>query len=512
MVKKRPNRTKFIEVTSAEIRTAIEMNRMEVKFGDLPDLAFIKILSYLSLEDRIRSRQVSRGWKKIIDSIKMKSLCFSGQPIGFIYKNHRLVSGAFAQNFVSSPRFEPFFDMFGSTIFSNLKRLRLLDLPDVESRTAFAQTLRSFRQLEELSIIRSCCQLGNEGWPKMEIDFELNLPMLNKIQLDDYLGVRKLTLNAPKLKDVEVYLARELEIVHSESVERLSTIEIDRIRRMDQLKNLRYFYCRVLLQNDLTILCHLEKLKEIHLEFRDWVPELFEQRQRYGRADLKIYLRGLPLSGPDDPAPHHDLEKAVNYLYPQTIRFFAENLPRLTDEIPGYSAIPVSAIEHLAKETQASLLKRFTDLFALDVDRPVKNIGRLLDFLRRNSNITFPVLYFHHEQPHDLFNPLPEHFDSEFEELVFYKTVPDFSFLPRLKSLNTLVLNSSLHIDLVRKILEELPFLELFKFYVSETEIKKRVRVEKKRPKIFKVELDQSKKTEVSDVNAVIEFIVENSQ
>ena len=60
--------------------------------------------------------------------------------------------------------------------------------------------------------------------------------------------------------------------------------------------------------------------------------------------------------------------------------------------------------------------------------------------------------------------------------------------------------------------MEELPFLELFKCYVSETEIKKRVRVEKKRPKIFKVELDQSKKTEVSDVNAVIEFIVENSQ
>ena len=511
MVKKRPNRTKFIEVTSAEIRTAIEMNRMEVKFGDLPDLAFIKILSYLSLEDRIRSRQVSRGWKKIIDSIKMKSLCFSGQPIGCIYQNHRLVSGAFAQNFVSSPRFEPFFDMFGSTIFSNLKRLRLLDLPDVESRTAFAQTLRSFRQLEELSIIRSCCQLGNEGWPEMEIDFELNLPMLNKIQLDDYLGVRKLTLNAPKLKDVEVYLARELEIVHSESVERLSTIKIRYVRRVDQLKNLRYFYCRDLPEIDSTFLCHLEKLKEIHVESKWMVRELFEQRQRYGRADLKIYLRGLLLSGPDDPW----IEKSDYYrnsLFPQTIRFFAENLPRLTDEIPGYIAIPVSAIEHLAKETQASLLKRFTDLFALDVDRPVKNIGRLLNFLRRNSNITFRVLYFYHEQPHDLFNPLPEHFDSEFEELVFYKTVPDFSFLPRLKSLNTLVLNSSLHIDLVRKILEELPFLELFKFYVSETEIKKRVRVEKKRPKIFKVELDQSKKTEVSDVNAVIEFIVENSQ
>ena len=47
---------------------------------------------------------------------------------------------------------------------------------------------------------------------------------------------------------------------------------------------------------------------------------------------------------------------------------------------------------------------------------------------------------------------------------------------------------------------------------MSETEIKKRVRVEKKRPKRFKVELDRSKETEVSDVNAVIEFIVENSQ
>ena len=111
---------------------------------DLPELPLEKMLSYLSLEDLIKSRAVSRRWHKTIDSFKVKSLCYSSHPSGFIFGKSRLVSGAFARNFISSTRFASFFNTFGQTILSNLKHLRLCDLHlGEENEKAFFQVLNS---------------------------------------------------------------------------------------------------------------------------------------------------------------------------------------------------------------------------------------------------------------------------------------------------------------------------------------------------------------------------------
>ena len=95
---------------------------------DLPELPFEQVLSYLSLEDLLKSRAVSRAWYNRIDNFKVKSLCFSNLPSGFIDGKSRLVSGVFVQNFISSTRFECFFGTFGQSILYNLKHLRLCEL------------------------------------------------------------------------------------------------------------------------------------------------------------------------------------------------------------------------------------------------------------------------------------------------------------------------------------------------------------------------------------------------
>ena len=82
---------------------------------DLPELAFEKILSYLSLEDRIKSRAVSRRWYTKINSFKAKSLCYSERPIGFIWSMDRFVGNECALNFISSPRLDSFFSTFGQS-------------------------------------------------------------------------------------------------------------------------------------------------------------------------------------------------------------------------------------------------------------------------------------------------------------------------------------------------------------------------------------------------------------
>ena len=100
------------------------------KMDDLPMLPFEKILSYLSLEDRIRSRVVSRRWCKWIDSSRVNSLFYSNRPSGSIEESARLVSGAYVHNFTSSIGFDSFFVPFSQSILSSLKRLRLCDLPE----------------------------------------------------------------------------------------------------------------------------------------------------------------------------------------------------------------------------------------------------------------------------------------------------------------------------------------------------------------------------------------------
>ena len=81
------------------------LNRTEVKMDDLPELPFEKVLSHLSLEDVLKSRAVCRRWYDKINGFKVNSLCYSDHPIELIRGSGRFVSGAFAKNFISSPRF-----------------------------------------------------------------------------------------------------------------------------------------------------------------------------------------------------------------------------------------------------------------------------------------------------------------------------------------------------------------------------------------------------------------------
>ena len=106
-----------------------------MNLNDLPVLPFEKVLSYLSLEEKIKSMAVSRRWYNTVDRFRVKSLCYSHRPSGFIKGKNRLMSGAFAQNFIHSSRFESFFATFGQSNLASLEHLLLCDLT-VENRAA----------------------------------------------------------------------------------------------------------------------------------------------------------------------------------------------------------------------------------------------------------------------------------------------------------------------------------------------------------------------------------------
>ena len=425
------------------------MNSNQTNLNDLPELPFEKVLSYLSLEDVIKSKAVSRRWYQVINSFRVKSLCYSDRPSGFLYGKTRLVSGAFAQNFISSARITSFFDTLGQSILWNLKHLRLCDLKlNPENDTAFAQILQSFGQLEELDIIR----LGLNGVKNLE----LNLPMLKSFRLKGLNDIKQLTLDAPKLKKVKLMdcpFSLIVNFVHAKSVETLVTGDMSLVE-VKKLKNLKYLFGVVCLPEiDSKFLTDLNQLKEIYLTSKSDIRKIFEQKQRYGRTDLKIFFLGLLSAGLDDPVYRFSyFEEALVYL--------AENPSRLAGEMPFLSTLQYSAIQRVAPESAINMLTKFTDLYEIIVDEPVQDVQLFLDLLKNLDRIV--KLQFNCAQTQDLFDRLPEH--CAVQGLIICGAPSDFRFLFRLKHLIFFDVEMSMDAESVRKIFRELLFVSHFQF------------------------------------------------
>ena len=471
---------------------------------DLPELPFEKVLSYLSLEDRLKARAVSRRWYHVINSFKAKSLCFSELPSGFIEAKSRWVSGAFAKNFISSPRFASFFNTFGPTILSNLKHLRLCDLYlDLEQATTFAPTLNSFGQLlEKLDIIRFYLHdLPANSDSKVPV--ELKLPALHSLQLEDisevgaWKGNVVLILDAPKLQKVQLFTCGScLELVHGESVEWLYIIEMG--FQMQKLKNLQYLYVKGVYFDDFdgeeidpTFLSGLGQLKELHLSDEQSLEDLFELERFSGRTDLKIYYHGLLLNGPNDPA--------VDSLDSGILAQLAENPSRLADEMPFRDFLDYAHIECVDPEVAIDLVNRFTRLRHVCVNNPVEDIDRFLRLLKNVGEFEFRC-----NQPQELFDLLPEH--CAIQVLTFWVAVSDFQFLFRMKHLMRLQLYQSINIELIQKVFQEFKYLFQFDFVYHDKWFLISILFPRGGFKIW----DDSFNF-LPDLNAVIEFVIESA-
>ena len=451
---------------------------------ELPELPFEQVLSYLNLEDRLKARTVSRAWRNKFDSFRVKTLCFSQRPMNRICGNKRWVSEAFAKNFVNSTCFITFFDTFSQTILSSLKRLRLCDLDLCGNETAFTLILNSFGQLEQLDIIRAKFDQQDE--------FNLNLPMLISLHLEDVERIKNLILEAPRLRDVKIQSCiscARVEVVHGESVERLLVDWLASIE-VKKLKNLQYLYVDYHEGIDSMFLSSLQQLKEFHTNQPRDVSKLFEQKQRSGRADLKIYFKGLLLNGQDDPT--------MNAFRDSWLVCLAENRSRLADEIPLYRSLRYSEIEVVASSLAVDLLKRFTELKEVKVDRYVQDIKNFLDLLKSLEKIV--ELTFECDQPQNLFNRLPEL--SAVQKLSINDGHPDMDFVFRLKHLIYLHVNRYINGKTVRRAFKELSILSYFGFYPTTY-----YAIETCHPKQFTISRAGEKKTTVSELNAAIEFI-----
>ena len=480
------------------------MNRTKMKtIDDLPKVPFERVLSYLSLSDLLKCRAVSRGWYHRINCFRVKSLFCSERSICI---RSRLVRGIFAQNFIGSYRLPAFFTNFQQTILSDLKRLCLCDLRHAaEDVPALFRILNSFDRLQELAIVRFFGSISSN----LKTDVELNLPFLQSIRLEavEELG-RLLTLDTPRLQVVKLWKCPDLSLAlrHDESVEWL-LLDQWQYLPVKNLKNLRHLHVRGPVEIEPTFLLHLKHLREIQLEVPDRelleVPdrELLEQKQRYGRADLKIYRFGCLLGGPDDPAMSSARFPDLNSAFVHLAELLTENPTKLADELPLCRELYYTAIESVEAETAVNLLKRFSSLYEIIVDEPVKHVQRFLDLLK-SLDITV-ALWFYGDQPQDLLDRLPKYF--AIQRLFLQRAPSDLRFLFELKTLKYLFIKFSVDIEFIRKIWKELPLITSFYFRYLNNEIL----IEIDPPKRIEISVD-GEWTDFQGLNAAIQYIAEN--
>ena len=417
------------------------MNPIQANLNDLPELPFELILSYLSLGDLLRARAVSRRWYQVISSFRPKTLSCFHHPTGYFYHKNSIISTELVL----------FLQTFSQSILSSLKNLRLCSLNlNAEDAPAIVQTLNSFDQLEQLGIF------DVDSLFESRTDFQLRLPMLKSLQLVRASACVSLTLDAPRLNKVHLADTRfSLPLVHGESVKKLIVDYLNLMVGVDHLDHLEYLYCGGQMRIDSSLLSILKRLKEVHLNNRGDVSNLFEQKERYGLSNLKIFLFGCLLNGPSDPAIN-----SLHWFTDEYLVYLAEHRTRLAEEIRYIWSLYYSSIERLPAALEIDLLSKFTDLDRILVNKPVQDVDRFLKLLKNFSNIV--RLRIEWILPQQLFDRLPSHCDVQALEIANAPT--DLNFLFRLKSLDDLVLLFSIDIEFVRKVFEELPVLLSFQF------------------------------------------------
>ena len=476
----------------------------EATMNDLPELPFEKMLSYLDLQDLLRSRAVSRRWRETIDNFKVKSLFYSEIDLHyFIVGKSRLVCGVFAHNFIRTTRFDAFFPTFAQSTLFNLRHLRLSYLLlDERNRTAFARILNLFGRLEKLEI-RSWF-LETEAESDQIPSLDLNLPMLESIHLEKVYAIKKLTLDAPRLAKIKILDcdSMRLDLIHAESVE---TLALDtKYLEVAKLTNLKYFFVDPECALRSIMLLVLTKLKEIHLLDFKRVRKALKMKQLF-RADLKIFYFGLLLDGPDDLTKFSG-SSGFEYVADEAIwRRLTENPSALASEIPFYTILEYSKIEPFVARLQTTVLNRLTDLSSIHISEPIQDIQRFLDFLK-SLDTNDIQLYFLCDQPQDLFDRLPDAM-PHLEGLYISMKVLNLDFLLRFKNLIHLKLFCSVDSGFIQKAFKEFEFCLCLEFKYANKDIRVKVQGIVEASKRFFVLIDKEESPEIPNLNAAIEFL-----
>ena len=428
-----------------------------------------KVLRYLTLEEVLELRTVSKGWRAWVDNFRADSLCYSAQKRGHIYGKHRLISGKFDRNFIGSTKFESFFGIFAKSIFSDLKHLRICNLA-MQSGSPLVQALNNFRKLKELDLIN--LRLGASA-----DRLQLNLPELQSIRIEDLSGIDELTVDAPQLSTIKLWICplrstfRRLNIIHVESVQHVvaySMRHLD-VSKFENLQDISWSDYR-----SAECLWDLKKLKEIHLTGGS-LKEVFDLQEKYWEEHhlyLMVYFCGLQVDYHyrdmdrltcKDSGDYFPSNSWISHVY--RCVHSDKDPQKLADEfrVRYQSPMDYSKIEETVPMMPVDFWKRFANLNEIVVSEPIelKKVGRFLQFLENLESVT--SLRFESRQPQDLYDRLPEHCAIQGLQISVARNL-NSGFLCRLKHLINASVVYRVSGDIILRVFKELQFIRSFTF------------------------------------------------
>ena len=142
-----------------------------------------------------------------------------------------------------------------------------------------------------------------------------------------------------------------------------------------------------------------------------------------------------------------------------------DEIPSLGDEIPFRKRFCYDWADGVAPELAIPVLNRLTHLNCMIINKPIQDIERFLNLLKKLDNIV-ELKFNSFDQPQELFDRLPDH--CAVQNLFISKAVQDLAFVIKLKKLIYLELGQSIDAGLIQKIFEELTLLSSFDFLCAD--------------------------------------------
>lgn len=403
-----------------------KMNPATSSYIDLmPVLVQKKIIEYASLENQMILAKDEK-FRDMVFGLRTKHMCYTDVLIDNMYQADKHAQGSFGPNYVQWHDFSTIIEEHGRNLLQNLKFLHLVDADfkflDRNRMNFLADQISSFRQLEELKIVRSNYRKEFSNGSKQAVKY-LNLTLehnnLKKFHIENAIhGVQILILRTPNLTSLVVKGSQntklQIEKPGITTIEKLTITSLrDLISRtqvdprtavdLTEFQNLKYLYIlnSEKIDEEPEFLEHLLRLTEIHLQSPQTVRSVlrtiqnpdFARFNEYQRGPT-VYYHGLRIDNVDDeilaiePSEFNgvinedilqrlvDLEDNAN-----------ENDTRLATQIPLYHTIRFTEEIDIDIDKWPKFSRRLIDLETIEIDNGGKGQENLLKILEKSPNI-----------------------------------------------------------------------------------------------------------------------------
>lgn len=427
----------------------------------LPIELFALVMNELTYDERLNCTAVCKAFRNAIRSLRLKSLIVCGRFEGLQTQRWFDSNAPIGRrNILPNCKFNQLLCATSGQVLSNLRELAIYNLNRKNGSSNFEAVCNSLVTVERLDLY-DIKQLNGLT--------QLRMPRLEVLCIDCVLG--DLEIDAGRLRKLAYFLneldgVHDLQFVRPESVEEAEFVDFKHcLTSFVNLKVLHLANIGGLEPNFLDSFRNLTEIQFARYRTLDDVRSLEEQKQLFKLDQLAISYLGLRL---DNSLRFSEIFADYDSLEPlnvNQIRFFIQNFARLSERLPFINELNFAEISPVFSSLPRAFYGRLTNLVTVSLDRPLRDESQFVEFLKC---CRFPSLDLRDcRLSADFFERLP--ISCWFiQTLILGRNVfagePNLEFVFGLKSLNTLRIEPEVDRQFVRRIYDELHYLQNFFF------------------------------------------------